>query len=479
MNLKQMAQEVQKAGKGGDIHLIHVNDEELKIIKKALSHEGVVNEDTGLLSFGGSGETYTVQRVGANRHNNWGVFDSSGNQIGTTYNSRSAANSAQAQHTSIASGALANEQNMAMLAAYGALGQQNMASAYGYSVQAAERVEAQFPEWRQLANQSVEQDVPWLNRMITAEFEGSLDRLYPAWRTDIVGAAGEAQADSISVTRAFRERVMPRVLEAADQMGMQAVQNASSLLRGNIPKDVADQIRRSSAEIAQQIGSRGQAAGNIVARDLGLTSLQLQEAGLNQATAALGLQTQAYSGVASMLQTPVTTGANVTNLVNAYRAPVNDPAAWYQNYIGLISGQGAISPNTVLSTAAQVGTQFAQMGQQQGQFNTQLGQQSYWNQMNYNQQQQMIREAGETDTFGQVVAGIGAGAQILGAAAAFSDRRLKRDIEKVGTLLGVNIYKWNYVWGEAGVGVMADEVPWAAVMMDNGYYAVDYSKVFA
>lgn len=53
MNLKQMAQQVQAAGKGGDIHLIHVNDEELQVIKKALGFEGNVNPDTGLLGFVG------------------------------------------------------------------------------------------------------------------------------------------------------------------------------------------------------------------------------------------------------------------------------------------------------------------------------------------------------------------------------------------------------------------------------------------
>lgn len=359
---------------------------------------------------------------------------------------------------------------------------QTMDLSWEYALRAAERIEEQFPEWREQARESVAEDVPWMNATITREFEGALDSLYPRWRTDIVEAAGDAQADSVQLTDVFRTRIMPKVLDAADGMSAQAILNTSALLRGDIPKDVQDQLLRTRAEFAQQIGSRGQSAGNIVARDLGLTSLQLQEAGLNQSQAALGLGAQAYSIVNQTLQAPVTTGANVTNLMSAYRAPVTDPSAWYQNYIGLISGQGAISANTVLGTAAQVSTQFAQLGQNQAQFSTELGQQSYWNQMNYGLQQQAIQQAGKTDTFGQVMAGLGTLSQAVGsgaaAYAAFSDRRLKRDIEKVGAVCGVNIYKWNYVWGDPGVGVMADEVPWASFMTSSGYLAVDYSKVF-
>jgi hypothetical protein len=40
-----------------------------------------------------------------------------------------------------------------------------------------------------------------------------------------------------------------------------------------------------------------------------------------------------------------------------------------------------------------------------------------------------------------------------------SDRRLKRDIVKLGTAPnGLNVYSYNYLWGEPGIGHMADEV---------------------
>jgi len=63
-----------------------------------------------------------------------------------------------------------------------------------------------------------------------------------------------------------------------------------------------------------------------------------------------------------------------------------------------------------------------------------------------------------------------------------SDRRLKRNIKRIGTHdTGIGIYSYEYVWGEPGVGVMADEVerviPDAVVTHPSGFKMVDYSKV--
>lgn len=59
----------------------------------------------------------------------------------------------------------------------------------------------------------------------------------------------------------------------------------------------------------------------------------------------------------------------------------------------------------------------------------------------------------------------------------FSDRRLKKNIKKIGEINGVNIYEFDYLWGGHTVGVMADEVPHAAVQHPSGYLMVDYRKV--
>jgi hypothetical protein len=75
---------------------------------------------------------------------------------------------------------------------------------------------------------------------------------------------------------------------------------------------------------------------------------------------------------------------------------------------------------------------------------------------------------------------LGAG---VGAAATFSDRRLKRDIEQIGaTAAGIPVYVFSYIWDTARIiGVMAQDVlkvaPEAVVMTPSGYYAVHYDMV--
>ena len=64
----------------------------------------------------------------------------------------------------------------------------------------------------------------------------------------------------------------------------------------------------------------------------------------------------------------------------------------------------------------------------------------------------------------------------------FSDRRLKRNIKKIGNYLnGLAKYSFEYIWGEKSVGVMADEVekvlPNAVYTHISGYKMVNYAMV--
>jgi hypothetical protein len=84
---------------------------------------------------------------------------------------------------------------------------------------------------------------------------------------------------------------------------------------------------------------------------------------------------------------------------------------------------------------------------------------------------------------GSIMQGIGAGLGTAAQAGAFSDRRLKRAIEKLGELAdGLGVYSWRYVWGgPRAVGVMADEVevlrPWALGPRVGGFATVNYGAL--
>jgi hypothetical protein len=71
---------------------------------------------------------------------------------------------------------------------------------------------------------------------------------------------------------------------------------------------------------------------------------------------------------------------------------------------------------------------------------------------------------------------LGGATSIAGMAGMFSDRRLKSDIRRIGRRNGVNWYSYT-IFGQAQIGVMADEVPWAAFEHPSGYLMVDYRRV--
>lgn len=77
---------------------------------------------------------------------------------------------------------------------------------------------------------------------------------------------------------------------------------------------------------------------------------------------------------------------------------------------------------------------------------------------------------------------LGALANLGGAAFAYSDRRLKRDVEYAHTDdNGQRWWRYRYLWdaddAPLRLGVMADETPHARIMTASGFWAVDYAKL--
>lgn len=94
----------------------------------------------------------------------------------------------------------------------------------------------------------------------------------------------------------------------------------------------------------------------------------------------------------------------------------------------------------------------------------------------YRTQASQARSSSKGSVFGAILKGVAA----VGAIA-FSDRRLKRDITRIGTAdNGLPIYRFHYIWDDRWmIGFMADEVQGRfpdAVYEIGGYLAVDYEK---
>ena len=99
--------------------------------------------------------------------------------------------------------------------------------------------------------------------------------------------------------------------KAALQAGLpgqfsQAQDNVAALLRGEIPTDVGQQIARTSAAAGFRGGFQGsKLGGNLTARDLGLTSLGLQQTGLQNFSSLSSLISPSTFNISSMFFTPL------------------------------------------------------------------------------------------------------------------------------------------------------------------------------
>ena len=84
--------------------------------------------------------------------------------------------------------------------------------------------------------------------------------------------------------------------------------------------------------------------------------------------------------------------------------------------------------------------------------------------------------AGERRWRAAQMAGLATG---VGTIMAASDIRLKENVKQIGqSPSGINIYSFNFKEDDDQYqGVLAHEVPYAAIVDDNGYWKVDYSQL--
>lgn len=115
-----------------------------------------------------------------------------------------------------------------------------------------------------------------------------------AIEANIAAAPGAAKLATLSQEQI--NRMMEMAIPGFEGMRGQITSNINALLRGEIPLDVSQEVKRQGAGRALMGGFAGSgAASNLVARDLGLTSLGLTREGLSSAESWIREMEQLYS----------------------------------------------------------------------------------------------------------------------------------------------------------------------------------------
>lgn len=206
-----------------------------------------------------------------------------------------------------------------------------------------------------------------------------------------------------------------------------------------------------------QLANQGIVPGT-VAYDRAIDELNRQrtDARLAVDSAALGQASQLYGLEAAQRN------QGINELIQQRSVPLNELSA-------MLTGSQVQAPTFVNPPQTAISAPDV-LGATYGSYNGQLNA--------YNAAQQ--RAAANTQgLYSLLGAGLNAGA----TAYAFSDRRLKRDIQRVGTLNSMGVYAFRYVWGGPQmIGLMADEVRRVkphAVKRIGGYDAVNYAEALA
>lgn len=220
-----------------------------------------------------------------------------------------------------------------------------------------------------------------------------------------------------------------------------------------------------------------------------------------------GYQAQVQAGEEAILQRASATGGlrggNVQAALGQFRPALLQQAIenQYSRLGGLSALGGAAAQN--LATAGQGATEFlSRLGQAATAGQAAGGTSSATNISNLLTGQaasgerqaanisNLLAQQAQATAGGQVAAGNVARqtfGDILGVAKVasgfkFSDKRLKKNIKKIGTRMdGLNVYEFEYIWGGGRqVGLMAQEVQGIypdAISESGGYLMVNYSKV--
>tara|TARA_R110000868_G_scaffold46167_5_gene152788 strand:- start:2111 stop:3178 length:1068 start_codon:yes stop_codon:yes gene_type:complete len=237
----------------------------------------------------------------------------------------------------------------------------------------------------------------------------------------------------------------------------------------------------------------------------GLLGPERQRQAIANIEQGAGYQAQAQAGEEAILQRASATGGlrggNVQAALGQFRPALLQQAIeeQYGRLGGLSALGGAAAQN--LATSGQGATEFlSRLGQAAAAGQAAGGTSSATNISNLLTGQaasgersatniaNLLGQQGAAIAGGQVAAGnvnrqaFGDVLGIAKVAASFSDKRLKKNIKKIGTRNdGLNVYEFEYIWGGGRqIGLMAQEVQDIypdAISESGGYLMVNYSKV--
>lgn len=287
----------------------------------------------------------------------------------------------------------------------------------------------QLPGYIDVATNEATRFSDYMNPRMKADFVRALEGVDKNYIQDIIGTSLE----SLNATRSY----------------------AQEMSSGVLPKDIFNSTMMA-------LGEAGQSNGNSF-----LTPLRL----MNKVSERKAAGIQAYGQLSAL-------SGDLLGKVKSLTPPIVDRPAMGANLLSML-GSTAMGSSTIaqqgIIQATQTNADLA-WSSSLSKYNAALDQTQY---ANYISQMQKAERMQQIGTFAGL--GVGSGLLALGKLA-LSDRRLKRNIVRIGTLgSGLPWYQFKYIWSDQiHEGVMSDEVRRVipdAVGTIYGYDFVNYARL--
>ena len=253
-------------------------------------------------------------------------------------------------------------------------------------------------------------------------------------------------------------------MRAADFQAQQGAQQRANILQGLRGAAGTSGV----AGLAQALANQGALQTQQIAADIGQQERQIQMASRGEASRLQQLQ---RAGEAQR-QAQVLQGAERQRALTMSREQMIAQGA-AQADMTIRGGEAMVQSAEMQRQSTLLGIEYGGMaGANAG------VQAAYANQMSgFGMQAGMLNS--QVGMWGDIYGGFASGA---GSNFPWSDRRLKKNINKIGeSPSGLNIYSFEFKDSKYGKGlfqgVMSDEIPRTAVKTKNGYDMVDYSKL--
>lgn len=289
-----------------------------------------------------------------------------------------------------------------------------------------------------------------------ANFGQQKNDAYSTARNDAITMGGNEEAQQLQSALGIRQ-------QGVNELG--AAGNAYGGATGALSQMLGQGIAQQGADTAQRVGEAGINTSTFNANQAAQVAQQ------NANTALFGTQQQAYGQQFNDVNQARATQQQLD------QSKLSGISGLANNWFNMQGAERSNVLNELASLRSGMQVQQPTFGQTPSGATNQPAPiaQSIWNAYQANQNNYNTGVGSSNQAMGGI-------SSILAAMMMPSDRRLKQNIRRVGTHpLGIGWYKYDYLWGEPGEGVMAQELlqvlPSAVAISPDGFLSVDYAQL--